>query len=44
MTPRDEKEDIDLDNIGANQFINDCFSNESNEADSEDHQNFQLPI
>ncbi|CAD8141019.1 unnamed protein product [Paramecium octaurelia] len=44
LTPRDDKEDIDLDNIGANQFINDCFSNESNEADSEDHQNFQLPI
>ncbi|CAD8052429.1 unnamed protein product [Paramecium primaurelia] len=44
LTPRDYMEDVEIENNGANQFINDCFSNESNEADSEDHQNFQLPI
>ncbi|CAD8058584.1 unnamed protein product [Paramecium sonneborni] len=44
LTPRDDTEDVEIDNQGGNQQINDCFSNESNEADSEDHQNLQLPI
>ncbi|CAD8060432.1 unnamed protein product [Paramecium sonneborni] len=44
LTPRDNMEDVEIDMNLGNQQINDCFSNESNEADSEDHQNFQLPV